>query len=210
MPQTPILWSFRRCPYAMRARLAILASGIQVELREILLKDKPAAFLTDSPSKTVPCLNTGTQIIDESHDIMLWALGQSDPRGWLSKPDEVATLIQPIDGPFKQALDHTKYAVRFPDRDEATDRATAASYLTPLNDRLAHHTNLQGNQETLADAAIFPFVRQFANTNRAWFDAQPWPHLIRWLTTWETSDSFKTIMAKHPLWTPEAPPIHFP
>ena len=210
MPHTPILWSFRRCPYAMRARLAILASGVGVELRELLLRDKPQAFLETSPSGTVPCLDTGTQIIDESHDIMLWALNQRDPKGWLTKQDEATSLIQTIDGPFKRALDHTKYAVRFPDRDEATDRAEAASYLTPLADRLAHHTNLQGDQETLADAAIFPFVRQFANTDRAWFDTQDWPHLIRWLTTWETSDSFKTIMAKHPLWTPETDPIHFP
>jgi len=194
----------------MRARLAILASGIQVELRELLLRDKPQAFLETSPSGTVPCLDTGTQIIDESHDIMLWALEQRDPKGWLAKQDEAAALIQTIDGPFKRALDHTKYAVRFPDRDEASDRANAASYLAPLNDRLADHTSLLGNQDPLADAAIFPFVRQFANTNRAWFDAQDWPHLIRWLTAWETSDSFKTIMAKHPLWTPEADPIPFP
>lgn len=210
MPQTPILWSFRRCPYAMRARLAILASGVQVDLREILLKEKPVAFRTTSPSATVPCLSTGGQVIDESRDIMLWALHQNDPHAWLAQRDAAIPLIETNDGPFKQALDHTKYAVRFPDRDAAKDRAQASSHLMPLNTRLAHHAHLMGAKETLADAAIRPFVRQFANTDRAWFDAQDWPHLIRWLTTFETSDSFKAIMAKQPLWTPGAPTIHFP
>ena len=210
MPTTPILWSFRRCPYAMRARLAILASGIKVELREILLRDKPDAFLATSPSGTVPCLNTGSDIIDESRDIMLWALHQRDPHGWLTRLDDTLSLIATNDGPFKRALDHTKYAVRFPDRDAAADRAEAAFYLKPLNDRLAHHAHLLGETETMADAALRPFVRQFANTDRTWFDGQDWPHLIRWLTAFETSASFRLIMAKHPVWTPGAPAVPFP
>lgn len=210
MPQTPILWSFRRCPYAMRARLTVLYTGVTVELRDILLKEKPAEMIKASPKATVPVLDTGAEVIDESRDIMLWALTQHDPRGWLSKPDEAATLIDINDGPFKTALDHTKYAVRFPDRDASADRAKAASVLHEHNTRLGHHANLLGDAQTVADTAILPFVRQFANTDRDWFNAQDWPHLIRWLTAFETSDSFKTIMVKRPIWAPGAAPFYFP
>jgi len=194
----------------MRARLAILSSGVQVDLREILLRDKPQAFRATSPKATVPVIDTGTVVIAESRDVMLWALRQHDPANWLADPDATAALIATNDGPFKTALDHTKYAVRHPDRDEATDRAKAATYLYPLNDRLAHHTHLLGAAETMADAALRPFVRQFANTNRDWFNAQDWPHLIRWLTAFESSDSFATIMVKQPLWQPGAAPNLFP
>lgn len=210
MPHTPILWSFRRCPYAMRARLAVSSSGVQVELRDILLKDKPAEFKQASAKGTVPVLETGLSIIAESRDIMLWALSRNDPSGWLAGSDQAATLIDINDGPFKRALDHTKYAVGFPDRDAPADRARAASYLLPLNDRLGHHAHLLREDETMADAALRPFVRQFANIDRPWFDAQDWPHLIRWLTAFETSASFRAIMAKHPVWTPGAPAIYFP
>lgn len=211
MPQTlPILWSFRRCPYAMRARLAVLASGVRTELREILLRDKPVHFLRTSPKGTVPVLDTGTTVIAESRDVMLWALQQNDPHGWLTQRDAAEDLIDTNDGPFKRALDHTKYAVRFPDRDAAADRAEAAGFLLDLNARLSVHPFLLGHAETLADVAIRPFVRQFANTDRAWFDTQDWPDLIRWLTAFERSDSFKTVMVKHPLWTPESAPIYFP
>jgi glutathione S-transferase len=210
MPQTPILWSFRRCPYAMRARLTILYTGVKVDLRDILLKDKPAEMTEVSPKATVPVLNTGTTIIEESRDIMLWALNQSDPDGWLDMPDEGYAMIDTNDGPYKQALDHTKYAVRFPERDASSDRAKASEILHGLNDRLARHVNLFGDAPKLADTAILPFVRQFANTDRDWFNTQDWPHLIRWLTAFETSPSFKTIMAKRPIWAPGAAPLYFP
>lgn len=210
MSQTPILWSFRRCPYAMRARLAVLYTGVQVDLRELLLKDKPTAFLETSPKATVPVLDTGAEIIAESRDIMLWALAQRDPNGWLDMPDEGHTLIDRNDGPFKKALDHTKYAVRFPERDASADRQAAANVLHDLNKRLADQTNLFGNSPKLADVALLPFVRQFANTDRDWFNLQDWPHLIRWLTAFEVSDSFKSVMVKRPLWTPGAAPCLFP
>ena len=210
MPQPPILWSFRRCPYAMRARLTILYCGVQTDLRDILLKDKPAVFTDASPKATVPVLNTGTQIIAESRDIMLWALHQHDPRGWLDQPDDATALIDMNDGPFKHALDHTKYAVRFPERDAKTDRGQAADFLLGLNDRLSRHANLFGNAPKMADTAILPFVRQFANTDRTWFNAQDWPYLILWLTAFEGSDSFKTIMLKRPIWEPGAAPVLFP
>lgn len=210
MPHTPILWSFRRCPYAMRARLTILYTGVTTDLRDILLKDKPVEMTSVSPKATVPVLNTGTQIIDESRDIMLWALRQNDPEGWLSQPEQATALINTNDGPFKQALDHTKYAVRFPDRDASADRAKASNILHDLNSRLGQHAHLLGDALNMADTAILPFVRQFANTDRAWFNAQDWPHLIRWLTAFEGSDSFKTIMVKRPIWAPGAAPLYFP
>ena len=208
MPPTPILWSFRRCPYAMRARLAIQSAGVQCELREILLKDKPAAFLAASASDTVPALQTDTTI-DESHDIMIWALLQNDPEGWLDMPDEGYDLITENDGPFKAALDHTKYAVRHPDKDEAEERAKASIFLQDLNQRLTK-AYLFKDTPTLADMAILPFVRQFANTDRAWFDVQDWSNLIHWLDAFLTSDAFKGIMAKYPPWQDGQTPVHFP
>ena len=209
MQQTPILWSFRRCPYAIRARLAIRASGVTTQLQEILLRDKPDAFLAASPSGTVPCLQSET-VIDESRDIMLWALRQNDPAGWLSRLDQDAPLIDRNDGPFKTALDHTKYAVRHPDKDMETERAKAAECLYDLNDRLSQQPHLTGDTASLADAAILPFVRQFANTDRAWFDAQDWPHLIHWLETFLNSDAFADVMHKYPPWQSGQDAITFP
>jgi glutathione S-transferase len=210
MPQTPILWSFRRCPYAMRARLTIAYTGVQTELREILLRDKPDAFLATSPKGTVPVLDTGTDVIAESRDVMLWALAQNDPEGWLDMPAEGHALINESDGPIKSALDHPNYAVRFPDRDASADRAQAATFLHGLNNRLANHTYLLGSTRKMADTATQPFVRQFANTDRAWFDAQDWPHLIRWLTAFETSVAFASVMTKYPPWTPQSGGVPFP
>ena len=210
MPNTPILWSFRRCPYAMRARLAIQYAGVRTELREIFLRDKPEAFLITSSKGTVPVLNTGVQVIDESRDVMTWALSQNDPDGWLNMPDAGHTLIDESDGPFKAALDHTKYAVRFPDRDATNDREQAAAFLRKLDAMLIGQPYLFGTSRTLADTAIQPFVRQFANTNRTWFNAQDWPHLQTWIETFETSDAFASVMTKFPTWEPGAPGVAFP
>lgn len=209
MQPIPTLWSFRRCPYAIRARLAIRAAGTPVHLREILLRDKPAAFLETSPSGTVPCLHA-TSVIDESRDIMIWALGQNDPDGWLDRLDLDAPLIDRNDGPFKAALDHTKYAVRYPNLDVATEREKAATVLRDLDDRLAQNPHLTGPTASLADAAILPFVRQFANIDRPWFGAQPWPNLIRWLDAFLTSDSFAAVMQKYPPWQPGQDEVSFP
>ena len=206
----PILWSFRRCPYAMRARLAIAASGCRVELREILLKDKPAPFLAASPKGTVPVVVTQTSVIEESRDVMQWALSQNDPEGWLDMPAEGHALIDACDGPFKQALDHTKYAVRFPDLDENEERAKALSHLHAWNDRLSKTAFLMGESRTLADMAILPFVRQFANTDRTWFDAQNLNPLTSWLDDFLTSGGFAAIMTKHQPWKPEQKPVMFP
>jgi glutathione S-transferase len=201
MTDFPILWTFRRCPYAMRARLAILCSGVNVELREILLRDKPAAFLSTSPTATVPTLRYGTQVFDESLDIMVWALKQADPQRLLDMPDEGWSLIETSDGPFKTALDHTKYAVRYPTLDAEIERDKAASFLMSLDQRLSSQKALFGDRLTISDYAILPFVRQFANIDRDWFDAQPWPNLSAWLTDFTQSDRFARIMAKCTPWS---------
>lgn len=204
---TPILYSFRRCPYAMRARLALTSSGHQVALREVVLRDKPAAFLAASPSATVPCLVTAGGSIDESLDIMTWALRQSDPEGWLDMPPEGMEWISRADGPFKAALDYTKYASRYPDMDAGEQRALAGAFLADLDQQIDQWIFAQ---PSLADYSILPFVRQFAFVDKAWFDAQPWPNLQAWLESFLTSDRFAAIMNKYPQWVEGTEDIHFP
>lgn len=210
MEQHPILWSFRRCPYAMRARLAIAASGVNVALREILLKDKPASFLDASSKGTVPVLENGEVVIDESRDIMMWALSKNDPDGWLDMSQDGFSLIDICDGPFKQALDHTKYAVRFPDLDKGNERAKAMGFLNLLNEHLRANPFLMGPKYTIADIAILPFVRQFANTDRTWFDAQNLNPLTKWLDEFLASKRFAAIMIKYPPWQSGQDQINFP
>ena len=210
MPDLPILWSFRRCPYAMRARLAIQSSGLQVVLREILLKAKPAPFLAASPKGTVPVLVDGGTVVEESRDVMLWALRQSDPEGWLQMPEAGYALIDTCDGPFKKALDHTKYAVRFPALREADEREKAMQFLRTLEVRLQDTPFLMGHRRTLADMAILPFVRQFAGTDRAWFDAQGLSGVTRWLDDFLASDRFRAVMVKYPPWQDGQDRVLFP
>tara|TARA_R110002049_G_scaffold44333_5_gene130079 strand:+ start:130252 stop:130887 length:636 start_codon:yes stop_codon:yes gene_type:complete len=204
---TPILYSFRRCPYAMRARLALASANTPVHLREVVLRDKPDDFLAASPSGTVPCLIIETGPIDESLDIMKWALGQNDPEGWLDMPGTGYDLITRADGPFKQALDRTKYASRYPDENAANHRAIAAAFLHDLDDTI---TTWIFDRPTLADYAILPFVRQFAYIDRAWFDAQAWPNLRAWLDAFLISPRFGAIMQKYPQWQPGDVPTDFP
>ena len=209
MPRHPILWSFRRCPFAMRARLALLSSGVRVELREVLLRDKPSEFLETSPSATVPALRLRERVLDESLDIMIWALAQNDPLHLLEMPDDGWRLIETSDGPFKTALDHTKYASRFPDLDAAVERHKATVFLTDLDRRLSGQRGLFADRQTIADIAILPFVRQFANIDRNWFDAQDWPFLWVWLDGFTQSDDFARIMSKYAPWSDGDPPIWF-
>jgi len=227
MPNTPmpILYSFRRCPYAMRARLAIAAAGGEVELREVVLRAKPSAFLAASPSGTVPCLvmrhetghETGQDVIDESLDIMRWALGRHDPQGWLTggavAGDAAAgeTWIARCDGPFKSALDRTKYASRYPECDPLEQRGLATAFLDDLDDQIGQGgTGWMFARQSLADMAIAPFVRQFANIDKAWFADQPWPHLQDWLSRFCASTAFADVMAKYAPWEAGAAPVTFP
>ena len=204
----PVLYSFRRCPYAIRARLALAVSGVGYELREVSLKDKPAEMLAASPKGTVPVLVLpGGQVIDESLDIMRWALSQNDPDGWLSPAlNDMPDLITDNDGKFKHALDRYKYPNRYPLESDGdthafalAQRLEAANWLQTLESRLSQGWQvwLCGPQPSLADTAILPFVRQFAHTDAAWFAAQPWPQLQAWLANFEASAMFKNVMAKH-------------
>lgn len=181
----------------MRARLAIHVSGIEIELREILLRDKPSAFIKASPTKTVPCLISNGDIIDESLDIMKWALQQSDPENWLQMPDEGWTWIEQSDGPFKSALDRTKYDTRYPGVDPIEQRDLASEFLKDLNGSINEWIF---ERPTIADFAILPFVRQFAFIDKTWFDEQPWPNLQAWLERFLQSQRFKKIMHKYPPW----------
>lgn len=204
---TPILYSFRRCPYAIRARLALRSADVRVELREILLRDKPVAFLAASPSATVPCLVTQEGAIDESLDIMQWALGQSDPEQLMQMPALGWDLIAYNDGPFKQALDRCKYASRYPDEDPTTHRAAAMDYLHALE---GHLDTWLFARPSLADIAILPFVRQFAFIDKAWFDAQDLPKLQEWLGRFLNCAPFAHVMQKNTVWTPDASTQFFP
>ncbi len=206
----PILWSFRRCPYALRARLAIAVSGQAVDLREVVLRDKPEAFLATSPSATVPCLDTGAEIIDESRDIMVWALNLNDPEGWLTMPQDGHDLIDRNDGPFKTALDRYKYASRHADVDITAERLKAVEFLRELDTLLGEKDWLFGARPSLADMAILPFVRQFAHVDLTWFHRQPLPQVVRWLEAFKSSHRFTSIMQKYPPWTPDARAVVFP
>lgn len=206
----PILYSFRRCPYAMRARLALASAGVRVELREILLRDKAPEFLATSPSGTVPCLKTGDTVLDESRDIMVWALSKNDPENWLDMPEEGHALIDMIEGPFKRALDRYKYSTRYADADKLAEREIASGYLLQLDERLAGQDWLFGTAPTLADMAILPFVRQFAMADKAWFDAQDWGDLQKWLDAFLGSERLAKVMSKYKTWKSGDAPIHFP
>lgn len=205
---TPILYSFRRCPYAMRARLALQAAQCPVELREVVLRDKPQAFLEVSPSATVPCLVHVDGVIDESLDIMWWALAINDPHGWLKMPQAGNDLIAHCDGPFKHALDRIKYATRYPQENPARHKSDALAFLEDLEGQLGAW--LFDDRPSLADYAILPFVRQFAFIDKAWFDAQPWPRLHRWLDTFLTAPDFAAIMHKYPQWQSGDTAVSFP
>lgn len=201
----PILYSFRRCPYAMRARLALLVSGTTCELREIVLRAKPQEMLQASPKGTVPVLVLPDgQVIDESLDIMLWALGRHDPQQWLAPETEsleaMLALIAQNDGDFKRHLDRYKYPDRYEHVDALEQRAMGSAFLAALEARLSSYSYLFGQRPALADMAIFPFIRQFAQTDAQWFDAQPWPHLQHWLAELLGLPMFERVMQKFEPW----------
>jgi glutathione S-transferase len=195
----------------MRARLGILASGQTVQLREIILRDKPADMLEASPKGTVPVLVLPDgSVVDESFDIMLWALAQNDPLALLRHGAKAQALILRCEAEFKPHLDRFKYHVRYTDVDPEYERGLAAMYLQELDQRLRQTRYLFGLDISLADLAIAPFVRQFANTGRDWFDAQDWPALASWLDNFAASPRFQDIMRKYPVWQAGDPVILFP
>lgn len=204
----PILYSFRRCPYAMRARLALLASGTVCEIREVKLSAKPAEMIEASPKGTVPVLVLPDgAVIAESFDIMHWALDRNDPDRWRDRAD--IDLIAANDGPFKHHLDRYKYPERHAS-DAATHRAAGLDLLRVLEARLASQTHLSGDAPGLTDAAIMPFVRQFAQTDRDWFDALPLPRLQDWLKGQLASPLFQAAMVRLQPWRSGDTPICFP
>lgn len=210
----PVLYSFRRCPFAMRARLALLASGQVCELREVVLRDKPPSLLQASPKATVPVLILPSgQVLEQSREIMHWALAQHDPHSWRARDADEALameqLVNACDGPFKLALDRTKYPQRYPDEDCAVHRAQAESWLGMLEQRLAQAPWLFGAQARWADMAILPFVRQFAAIDPQRWQSQPWPHLQQWLAQWQASDLFAAIMTRFAPWQEGTPGQRF-
>lgn len=203
----PVLYTFRRCPYAMRARLALSISGAGIRIREVVLRDKPAEMLAASPKGTVPVLVLADgSVIDESLDIMRWALDRNDPEDWLgADAGEASVLIAQCDGPFKQTLDRYKYPARYDGADPLYQRDAGLAILRQWDARIAAAGGyLLAPCPTLADAALFPFVRQFAATDRAWFAEQNLPALRPWLDNHLASPLFKSIMTKHDQWRPGA------
>ncbi|MDC9724624.1 MAG: glutathione S-transferase [Gammaproteobacteria bacterium] len=200
------LYSFRRCPYAMRARLAIANCGIKVELREVVLRDKPEELLAISAKATVPVLVTSDEnIIDESIDIMFWALQQNDPDGWLSglSPEQLTLAKQMIahnDGEFKYYLDRYKYADRYPEHSQQYYRQQAEKTLYVLEQNIMANGYLISAKLSIVDMAILPFIRQLAFVDKAWFDQSPYPLLKRWLEAFLNSELFEKIMSKYPQW----------
>ena len=209
MTTLPILYSFRRCPYAMRARMAIAVSQTQVELREVVLRDKPPELLEASPKATVPVLQLPDgSVIDESLDIMRWALGRNDPQRWLAS--DAPDLIEQNDGPFKIALDRYKYPHRYGLKNGTSHSDDGLAILVKLDMRLSDRAFFGGTTIGLTDNAIFPFIRQFAATDKSWFDMQTLPNLHRWFRELLGSDLFKSIMARYPQWRVGDAPTTFP
>ena len=202
--QHPILYTFRRCPFAMRARMALFQAQIECEVREVVLRDKPAHMLEISPKGTVPVLLLPNgNIIDESLDVMLWALSQNDPDNWFSHKKEALTLIKESDGPFKMALDRYKYPNRYPKEQHTNWRAQGEEFLQKLEQKLTQTKFLQKEAPTLADFAIFPFIRQFRMPNPTWFDEEmPYPQVRNWLATMLETPNFKGVMQKRPPYSP--------
>ncbi len=205
----PILYSFRRCPYAMRARLALAKSGQGVELREVSLKDKPVSMLEFSPKGTVPVLVLPDRsVIDESLEIMKWALSHNDPDSWLDKTS--MELIDENDSTFKMHLDKYKYFNRHPENDQKHYRQLGEIFIKKLDNLLSDRAFLSGDHMRFVDAAILPFVRQFASVEPEWLGSSPYTNVHRWLETFLDSDLFTQIMKKYVLWKPGNTPVFFP
>ena len=198
-----VLYSFRRCPYAMRARMALRYCAVAVQVVEVSLKAKPAQMLALSPKGTVPVLSVGGQVLDESLAIMGWALAQHDPEDWLLKEDPaaqglMAALIAENDQAFKEHLNRYKYAERYPEQPMEHYRGEGEVFLRKLEGLLTQRDYLLADHLSLADVALAPFVRQFAHVDREWFATTPYVHLQQWLERFLASPLIVQSMAKNP------------
>ncbi len=209
---TPILYSFRRCPYCMRAHMALKQAGIKVELREVKLSDMPEEVLAVSPDETVPVLvlADGTAI-DESWEIVKWALSQNDPDGWLGKEKDLLLdaemLIESSDYSFKEDLDHYKYADRFPEHSAEHYRHACEEFIVDLEEMLNDNPYLIAEHLSLADIAVFPFIRQFSLVDADWFQQAPYPNVQQWLDGLIHSALFENVFQKHAFWKKGDTPI---
>ncbi|WP_255537968.1 glutathione S-transferase [Polynucleobacter sp. 15G-AUS-farblos] len=198
----PIMYSYRRCPYAMRARMALKYAGIELEQREIELRNKPSSMLLASPKGTVPVLCVNELVLDQSIDIMHWALEQSDPDGWLSVDHSLAQeWIEKNDGPFKLLLDQYKYPNRFPELEQTEVLSSVCKLmLKPIETALHSNPYLLGSKLSWVDIAIFPFIRQFSMVDLQKFNALPYPKTKQWLNQLLESELFSSVMNKYPVW----------
>ncbi|WP_220745535.1 glutathione S-transferase [Shewanella colwelliana] len=211
----PIIYSLRNCPFAMRARIAIYKSQQPVLLRDIVLKDKPTEMLVVSPKGTVPVLITpnGT-VIEESFEVMLWALSMSDPDDLLRSGDDemlasMQTLIYRFDNEFKRCLENYKCAKRYSETNIIECRQACEVYIAQLEQLLTAHQYLLADRESLADIALLPFIRQFARVERQWYLQAPYPHVRQWLNRYLQSKMFSKVMTKHQLWLPNRSDLLF-
>lgn len=214
MAEVPILYTFRRCPYAMRARMGLAYAGIEFQIREVVLKDKPKEMLDDSPKATVPVLlRSGLPVLEESLEILKWSLSENDPDGWMDHPAERLLMMQKLveenDNIFKEHLDHYKYSDRFPEHTREVYRQAGETFLQKLEVLLLDTPFLFGNRISYADVAVFPFIRQFSNVEPSWFTSAPYPHLRKWLASFLNSDLFQSVMKKYPTWKVDHPVLYF-
>lgn len=207
---TPVLYTFRRCPYCMRAHMALKKAGIKVELREVKLSAMPDELLAVSPDETVPVLvlEDGTAI-DESWQIVKWALAQNDPDDWLGKNHQndnsallldAEILIESNDYSFKLDLDHYKYADRYPEHDQTHYRQACEEFIEDLEEMLKQKPYLIAEHLSLADIGVFPFIRQFSLVDEDWFQQAPYPNVQNWLQNLINSALFQNVFQKHDLW----------
>ena len=195
----------------MRARMALAASGAEVMLREVLLKDKPAELLAASPKATVPVLVLSDgRVIEESLEVMQWALEYRDPLGWLDNAALKSDWISACDGDFKHWLDRYKYADRHPEHTAEDYRKNAEAFIQKLEDRLSGADWVVGDAASAVDVALFPFIRQFAGVDPSWWQQAPYPNVRQWLENWLNSALFSVIMAKYPRWESGQPGERFP
>ena len=209
-PPPAVLYSFRRCPYAIRSRMGLHVAGVVLEIREVALRDKPASLRALSPKATVPVLQLPDgSVLDESLDILLWALRQHDPEAWLAslQDDAVRQWVTRNDTDFKPLLDRYKYAPRHPERSRQQHREKALqAFVGPLEACLGTRAFVCGARPGWADVALFPFMRQFAMVEPTWFDGEAaLPSLRRWLDFWLGSPWFAAVMAKRPVWVDPPP-----